>query len=65
MVKRKLEQQGDEVKKKRKVVRRQTPLQKFRQQTIVKRSELVKARKDIEIQLRHIAKDLGVLKRKK
>ena len=51
-------------KKKRKVQRRETPLQKFRKQTIAKRAELKKTRKECDIQLRQIQRDLGILKRK-
>jgi hypothetical protein len=50
--------------KKRKRSTHQTPLQKFRLQTVAKKKELKQARKDIDKQLKHIEKDLGTLKRK-
>jgi hypothetical protein len=42
-----------------------TPLQRFKSQTLTKRSQLKKARADIDKELKAIEKDLGVLKRKK
>lgn len=41
-----------------------TPLQRFKKQTLAKRTELIKARKAIDKDLRAIERDLGVLKRK-
>lgn len=41
-----------------------TPLSRFKAQTIAKRGQLKKARKDIDRELRAIEKDLGVLKKK-
>jgi hypothetical protein len=41
-----------------------TPLQRFKKQTLAKRAELKKARKDIDKELKAIEKDLGILKRK-
>lgn len=41
-----------------------TPLQRFKKQTLAKRTELIKARKAIDKDLKAIEKDLGVLKRK-
>ena len=49
---------------KKKATRKETPLSKFRKQTILKRIQLKKARKDIDTELRAIEKDLGILKRK-
>jgi hypothetical protein len=42
-----------------------TPLQRFKAQTISKRNELKKARRDIDKELKAIEKDLGTLKRSK
>lgn len=52
-------------KRKKNGPRKQTPLQRFRIQTVQKRKDLKAAKKDIDRQLRAIEKDLGVLKRKK
>lgn len=41
-----------------------TPLQRFKAQTLSKKAELKKARRDIDKELKAIEKDLGVLKRK-
>lgn len=51
--------------KKAKKPRTQTPLARFRQQTLAKKAELRKARKDIDKELKAIEKDLGKLKRVK
>lgn len=48
--------------KKKRVVR-ETPLSKFRKQTIAKRLQLKKVRKDCDRELRAIERDLGILKR--
>lgn len=63
--KRKAETPGDQPVKKRKVraPRKKSPLSIFREQTLKKRVDLKKARRDIDITLRQIEKDLGVLKR--
>lgn len=65
MPKRKLEEEDSGVKKRRKIVRRQTPLGKFRQQTINRRKELLKIIRESNIELRAILRDLGRLKRTK
>lgn len=44
--------------------RRETPLRRFRAQTILKRNQLRAERKKIDRELKAIEKDLGVLKRK-
>lgn len=45
--------------------RAETPLQKFRKQTLLKKAQLKKTIKDCNHDLRAIERDLGVLKRKK
>lgn len=44
--------------------RKETPLSRFRTQTLKKKADLKKAEKDIHRELKAIEKDLGVLKRK-
>lgn len=53
--------------KRRKVVRRprkETPLSKFRKQTIIRKKALLKIIRESSSELRAIARDLGKLKRK-
>lgn len=52
------------LKKKKRGPRKETPLQRFRKQTAVKRKQLRDERKRIDRELRAIEKDLGILKRK-
>jgi len=52
-------------KKGKRKPRQATALQRFRQQTILKKRQLRNERKRIERELKSIEKDLGVLKRKK
>jgi len=66
MVKRKREEDGGSQlsSKKRKRTVRETPLRKFRKQTVARRRELQKIIRECNSELRAIIKDLGKLKRK-
>jgi len=62
------EEEEERVVKRRKGVKRQrkeTPLSRFRKQTIERRKALLKIIKESNSELRAIARDLGKLKRKK
>lgn len=59
---RKRKRTTDGEKKKRKV--RESPLSKFRKQTILRKKELLKVIRESNRELRAIARDLGKLSRK-
>jgi len=63
MPKRKSDDDNGQPSKKRKTVRRQTPLGKFRQQTIARKKELSRIIRQSNSELRAILRDLGRLKR--
>ena len=65
MSKRKAEGEIEGGKKRRKTVRRPSPLQEFRKQTLDLKKKLTIQRRECDIKLRQIHRDLGVLKRKK
>ncbi len=65
MHKRKAEGEIEGGKKRRKIVRRPSPLQEFRKQTLDLKKKLTTQRNECNIKLRQIERDLGVLNRKK